>query len=444
MLGETYYVKTFGCQMNKYDSERVAGLLENAGLQAVGTPDDADVIVFLTCCVREGADERLYGQVASLKRLKTAGKTPLIAVGGCIGQRDGEELQKRIPHIDVVFGTHNLNDLVPLLDQVAEDRTPQVARLQDSSEADFKRLVPEQREHPFHAWLPISVGCNNFCSYCIVPYVRGREVSRPFDEIVETARELKADGVREITLLGQNVNSYGRDLYGEPRFAQVLEAVASTGISRLGFATSHPKDLSDETINTMASTPAVLRYLHLPVQHGNNEILRAMRRVYTREQYLERVESLRAAIPDITLSTDIIVGFPGETEEQFEDTLSLVRQVGFDQAFTFIYSPREATLAAGFPDQIPHEVALERFERLAALVQVSAEARNAALLDTTACVLLEGPSKRNPALMTGRTRGYKLVHVPAPEGTDAAKLVGQELPVRITGTQAFYLQGVLE
>ncbi|MCL2654561.1 MAG: tRNA (N6-isopentenyl adenosine(37)-C2)-methylthiotransferase MiaB [Coriobacteriia bacterium] len=444
MLGRSYHIKTFGCQMNKYDSERIAGLLEDAGLRAVDAPDDADVIVFLTCCVREGADERLYGQVASLKRLKTAGKTPLIAVGGCIGQRDGEDLQKRIPHIDVVFGTHNLNELVSLLQRAAASKTPQVSRWEDSSAADFERLAPELREHPFHAWLPISVGCNNFCSYCIVPYVRGREVSRPLDEIVEAARELVADGVREITLLGQNVNSYGRDRYGEPRFAEALEAVAACGVSRLGFATSHPKDLSDATIAVMAATPAVLRYLHLPVQHGNDEVLAAMRRVYTRAQYLERVGALRAAIPDITLSTDIIVGFPGETEAQFEDTLDLVRQVGFDQAFTFIYSPREGTRAAALPDQIPHELALERFERLAALVQTSATERNAALQGSTQSVLFEGPSKRDPALMTGRTRGYKLVHVPVPAGADQSALRGKELLVRITGTQAFYLQGTLE
>ena len=443
MLGTTYFIKTFGCQMNKYDSERIAALLTEAGLRATETPDDADVIVFLTCCVREGADERLYGQVASLKRLKTAGKTPLIAVGGCIGQRDGAALQKKIPHIDVVFGTHNLNDLVPLLEQAHESRTPQVTTLPQSSAADFDRLAPEQREHSFHAWLPISVGCNNFCSYCIVPYVRGREVSRPLDDIVKTARELVADGVAEITLLGQNVNSYGRDLYGEPRFAQVLEAVAATGVSRLGFATSHPKDLSDATIEVMTSQSAVLRYLHLPVQHGNDEVLSAMRRVYTRAQYLERVAALRAAIPDITLSTDIIVGFPGETSAQFEDTLDLARQVGYDQAFTFIYSPREGTRAAAFPNQIPHDVALERFERLAELVKTSAEARNAALLDTTQSVLLEGPSKRDPALMTGRTRSYKLVHVPTPDAVDEQTLRGKELPVRITGTHAFYLQGAL-
>ena len=444
MLGETYFIKTFGCQMNKYDSERVAGLLQDAGLRAVGEPDDADVIVFLTCCVREGADERLYGQVASLKRLKTAGKTPLIAVGGCIGQRDGEDLQRRIPHIDVVFGTHNLNELPQLLQQASVSRTPQISRIEDSSAADFDRLVPEKREHPYHAWLPISVGCNNFCSYCIVPYVRGREVSRPLDDIVKAARDLVADGVCEITLLGQNVNSYGRDLYGEPRFAQVLEAVAATGISRLGFATSHPKDLSDATIEVMASEPAVLSYLHLPVQHGSDEMLRAMRRVYTRDQYLERVNKLRAAIPDVTLSTDLIVGFPGETDEQFEDLLDLVKRVGFDQAFTFIYSPRPGTRAATLPGQIPHAVALERFERLAELVQTSAETCNAALLDTWQSVLFEGPSKRDPALMTGRTRGYKLVHVSVPAGTSSADLPGQELPVRITGTQAFYLQGVLE
>ncbi len=444
LLGQTYFIKTFGCQMNKYDSERVAGLLEAEGLRHVAGPDDADVIVFLTCCVREGADERLYGQVASLKRLKTAGKTPLIAVGGCIGQRDGAELQARIPHIDVVFGTHNLHELPALLRAAARENTPQIARAGESSIADFDRQVPEMREHRFHAWLPISVGCNNFCSYCIVPYVRGREVSRPLNEIVDIAHSLVADGVREITLLGQNVNSYGRDLYGEPRFAQVLEAVAATGVSRLGFATSHPKDLVDETIRVMAEQPAILRYLHLPVQHGNNEILSAMRRAYTREQYLQRVAALRAAIPDITLSTDIIVGFPGETEAQFEDTLDLVSQVGFDQAFTFIYSPREGTRAARMPEHIPHRVALERFDRLTELVQSNAEACNVRLLNTTQSVLFEGPSKRDPALMTGRTRGYKLVHVPLPAGVDEDALRGQERDVRITATQAFYLQGVLE
>ncbi|MCL2332871.1 MAG: tRNA (N6-isopentenyl adenosine(37)-C2)-methylthiotransferase MiaB [Actinomycetia bacterium] len=444
LSGATYFIKTFGCQMNKYDSERVAGLLEAEGLRAVAGPNEADVIVFLTCCVREGADERLYGQVASLKRLKTAANVPLIAVGGCIGQRDGAALQARIPHVDVVFGTHNLHELPALLRAAASSKAPQVARLKESSTADFDRRVPEQREHAFHAWLPISVGCNNFCSYCIVPYVRGREVSRPLDEIIDIARSLVADGVREITLLGQNVNSYGRDLYGESRFASVLAALAATGVSRLGFATSHPKDLVDDTIAVMAREPAILRYLHLPVQHGNNEILAAMRRGYTREQYLERVGALRAAIPDLTFSTDIIVGFPGETDAQFEDTLDLVRQVGFDQTFTFIYSPREGTRAQALPDQIPHDVALERFERLAELVQANAEARNARLLNTTQSVLFEGPSKRDPALMTGRTRGYKLVHVPLPAQTDEAALRGQERSVRITAAQAFYLQGVLE
>ena len=437
-LGSSYFIRTFGCQMNKYDSERVAGLLQAEGLSPASSPDEADVIVFLTCCVREGADERLYGQVASLKRLKTAGRSPLIAVGGCIGQRDGEALQKRIPHVDVVFGTHDLHELPRLLQRVTEESRPQIARRDSSSMADFTRVVPERREHAFHAWLPISVGCDNFCSYCIVPFVRGREISRPLAEIDDVARALVADGVREITLLGQNVNSYGRDLYGEPRFAEVLEAVAATGVSRLGFATSHPKDLTSATITTMAQTPAVLRYLHLPAQHGNDEILQAMRRGYTQAQYRALAAELRAQIPDVTLSTDLIVGFPGETEAQFEDTLELVRAIGFDQVFTFIYSPRAGTRAASLADRIPRDVALERFERLTELVQHSAAGRNAALLDSTQSVLIEGPSKREPALMTGRTRGYKLVHLKAP-----ADLIGQERAVRITATHPFYLEGTL-
>ncbi len=438
---ETFFVKTFGCQMNKYDAERVCGLLEARGLVRLETPDDADVIVFLTCCVRENADERLYGQVASLKRLKTEGKTPLIAVGGCIGQRDGEELAHRLPHVDVVFGTHNLNSLPALLESAQQLKTQQVELVEETSEADFVLQAPEMREHPFHAWLPISVGCNNFCSYCIVPYVRGREKSRALHDIVAKAEELVASGVQEITLLGQNVNSYGRDLYGEPRFADVLRAVAATGIERLGFATSHPKDLLDETIETMASTPAVLHYLHLPAQHGSDRILKAMRRGYTQASYLELVRKLCTAIPDITLSTDLIVGFPGETEEDFEQMLELVRAANYDQAFTFIYSPREGTKAATLPDQVPYEVALERFERLVELVQEQAGKKNAALVGSEQELLIEGRSKRDAHLLTGRTRGYKLVHVPIAATEDPDACVGHMLHVRVTEAHSFYLLG---
>ncbi|MRR12912.1 tRNA (N6-isopentenyl adenosine(37)-C2)-methylthiotransferase MiaB, partial [bacterium] len=309
---QTFSIRTFGCQMNKHDSERVAGLLLASGMHHAAHDAPADVYVFMTCCVRENADERLRGQVASLKALKTGGRPDtLIAVGGCIGQRDGEKLLEILPHVDVVFGTHNVSHLPALLESARASRTAAIEILDATTE--FTSDLPSEREHPWHAWVPITMGCDNFCSYCIVPYVRGRERSRPLEEIVREVESLVAEGVREVTLLGQNVNSYGRDLYGEPRFAQALSAVAETGVRRIRFATSHPKDLTDETIAVMADTPAVCKYLHLPVQSGSDRILAAMNRAYTQVDYLALVDRLYAAMPDLALSTDIIVGFPGET-----------------------------------------------------------------------------------------------------------------------------------
>ena len=274
----------------------------------------------MTCCVRENADERLRGQVASLKALKPGrGQGPLIAVGGCIGQRDGERLLEQLPHVDVVFGTHNIAHLPALLETASTRRTPQIEILAESTE--FASDLPSEREHPWHAWVPITVGCDNYCTYCVVPYVRGREKSRALDDIVREVERLVADGVLEVTLLGQNVNSYGRDLYGDPAFARVLREVARTGIERIRFATSHPKDLSDDTIAAMADEPAVMPYLHLPVQSGSNAVLDRMNRVYTRESYLALVERLYARIPHLALSTDIIVGLPGGVRGRFRGHL---------------------------------------------------------------------------------------------------------------------------
>jgi tRNA-2-methylthio-N6-dimethylallyladenosine synthase len=436
---ERYYVRTFGCQMNKHDSERIAGLLEASGMTAASSPEDADVVVFNTCCVRENADERLYGQVASLKALKTGGRPDvLIAVGGCVGQRDGIRLREQLPHVDVVFGTHNIDALPALLDAARQGR-PGIQVL-DHGEA-FASDLPAVREHPWHAWLSITVGCDNYCSYCIVPYVRGRERSRPLEDVVAEAESLVADGVVEITLLGQNVNSYGRDLYGEPRFAQVLRAVAATGVARVRFATSHPKDLSAETIMAMAETPQVCDYLHLPVQSGSNRTLEAMNRVYTREQYLTLVSKLRDAIPGLALSTDVIVGFPGETEEDFADTLDLFQSVGFDQAFTFIYSPREGTPAASLPDRVPREVTQERFDRLIGVVQSSAAAGNERLVGTTQRILLEGHSKRDEAMLTGRTDGNKVVHIPVGTADGTHLKPGTFVNVHIEQAQTWFLLG---
>lgn len=437
----TYAIRTFGCQMNKHDSERMAGLLEADGLTAAPSLEEADVIVFNTCCVRETADERLLGQVSSLKALKTGGRPDvLIAVGGCVGQRDGETLLAQVPHVDVVFGTHNIDELPTLLRAAAEGR-PAVHVLEAGE--SFASDLPAIREKPWHAWVPITVGCDNNCAYCIVPRVRGPERSRVFDQVVAEVERLVTDGVQEVTLLGQNVNSYGRDRYGQPRFAELLRTVAATDIPRIRFATSHPKDLSAETIAALAEVPALMPYLHLPVQHGSNRILAAMHRGYTRETYLSRVERLRAAVPDIALSTDIIVGFPGETDDDFEQTLDLVRTVSFDHAFTFIYSPREGTPAAALPETVPRPVAQERFDRLVALVRDLSLASNARQVTAVCRCLFEGASKRDATVLSARTPENRLVHVPLPSGTSAAEIAGSLADVRITGAHPWFLTGEL-
>ncbi len=434
----TFQVRTFGCQMNKHDSERVAGLLQAQGLSPVETAEDADVIVFMTCCVRENADERLRGQVASLKALKPKrGRGPIIAVGGCIGQRDGEKLLDQLPHIDVVFGTHNISHLPALIDSAYTNRQPKVEVLSESFE--FASDLPGAREHPWHAWVPITVGCDNFCTYCIVPYVRGRERSRPMDQIVSQVEQLVAEGVLEVTLLGQNVNSYGRDLYGAPRFAELLRSVGATGVVRIRFATSHPKDLSELTIAAMAQVTSVMPYLHLPVQSGSDRILKLMNRVYSRQDYLDLVDRLRQAIPGLALSTDVIVGFPSETEEDFERTLDVIRRGEYDQAFTFIYSPREGTPAATMPGSVDRAVIQERFDRLVELVQASALQNNRALVGSRTDVLFEGPSKRDPEILTGRTPSNKVVHANVPEGQCAGDFAGRIVPVTIEQAQTWFL-----
>jgi tRNA-2-methylthio-N6-dimethylallyladenosine synthase len=427
--------------MNKHDSERVAGLLTAMGMTPVTLAEEADVVVFMTCCVRENADERLRGQARSLKSTKAIRPGQLIAVGGCIGQRDGALLLEQVPHLDVVFGTHNVASLPVLLETARNQRLPQVEVL--SAANGFASDLPTQREHPWHAWVPITIGCNNFCTYCIVPYVRGREISRPIADIESEVRGLVADGVKEVTLLGQNVNSYGRDLYGDAQFAAVLRKVADTGIDRIRFATSHPKDLSAETISAMAEVPAVMPYLHLPVQSGSDRVLAAMNRRYTRDHYLGLVDAARQAIPGLALSTDIIVGFPGETESDFDDTMDVVNRVGFDQAFTFIYSPREGTPAASLGDRVPREVSQPRFDRLVELVHGSAFSNNQRFLGSVEPVLFEGVSKRDERTLAGRTPTNKVVHVPVPEGRSGADYAGHILDVEVTEAQTWFLGGRL-
>ncbi|MGI6755508.1 MAG: tRNA (N6-isopentenyl adenosine(37)-C2)-methylthiotransferase MiaB [Atopobiaceae bacterium] len=444
LRGKTYNIKTFGCQMNLHDSERVSGLLDDCGLIEVQTPDEADVVVFMTCCVRENADTRLYGQASAMV---SAPKPPsgrrIVAVGGCIAQRDGEKLKEHIHNVDVVFGTSALGSVPELLTEAFEAQPGTVEVDTIEKGRGFSTELPSHRQQSFHAWVPIMTGCNNFCTYCIVPYVRGREKSRMMEHVVRECERLVQDGVREITLLGQNVNSYGRDLYGEPRFAELLRQVGATGVDRIRFTSSNPKDLSPETIAAMAETPNVMPHLHLAVQSGSTRVLRAMNRSYTREEYLKLVHDLRAAIPDIALSTDIIVGFPGETEEDFEETLSLVREVGFSSAYTFIYSKRPGTPAAKIVDTTPHEVIQERFERLAHLVETLAHEANQAALHQQVEVLVEGKSKRDDAIMVGHSEKNVTVHFPLPEGTQADDFIGKIVPVNVDEAKTWYLRGTI-
>ena len=445
LVGKTYFVRTFGCQMNLHDSERVAGVLDACGCICVNDPDEADIVIFMTCCVREKADQHLYGQASAMVSapVPPSGRR-VVAIGGCIAQRDGERVREHVACADVVFGTSALESLPRLLaDALADDAAqPHVDVLEEGR--GFSTELPSHREQPFHAWVPIMTGCNNFCTYCIVPYVRGREKSRTMETVVSEVEALVADGVREVTLLGQNVNSYGRTIYGEPRFAELLRRVAATGIERIRFTSSNPKDLSDETIRAMAEVPAVMPHLHLAVQSGSTRVLKAMNRSYTREEYLELVRRLRTAIPDIALTTDIIVGFPGETEEDFLETLSLVREAAFSSAFTFIYSRRPGTPAAKIADDTPREVIQERFDRLAELVATQAHHANQEDLGRLVSVLVEGPSKRDEGILVGHSEKNRTVHFSAPEGADARQLVGAICDVRVEEARTWYLRGTLE
>lgn len=441
LRGKAYFIRTFGCQMNLHDSERVSGLLDSLGCLEVAEPADADIVVFMTCCVREAADTRLYGQCSSCKSLPPApGGKRVIAVGGCIAQRDGEGLLANVDNVDVIFGTHSIAHVGELLAASFEEGGRKVRTLEhDSGEATS---LPWHRETSYHAWVPIMTGCNNFCSYCIVPYVRGREVSRPMDEVVGEIEGLVRTGVRSVTLLGQNVNSYGRDAGHGPRFAELLRRVGiETGVERIYFTSSHPKDLLPETIDAMAEVPAVMPQLHLAVQSGSSRILKLMNRRYTRERYLELVEEARSKVPGIAITTDIIVGFPGETEDDFEQTLSLVDEARFAQAFTFIYSKRAGTPAAEIDDPTPREVIQGRFDRLVKHVESTAYDFNQGALHTVVPVLIEGTSKKDEHMLQGKSPWNQTVHAPVPAGFDPRSLVGRVIDVRVDVARTWYLSG---
>lgn len=441
LAGKAYFIRTFGCQMNLHDSERVSGLLDSLGCLQAQSPEDADIVMFMTCCVREAADTRLYGQCSSCKSLPPAPSGHrVVAVGGCIAQRDGEGLLTNLDNVDVIFGTHSIAHVGELLADAFRDgeRHVRVEEIDSGSATD----MPWHRETAYHAWVPIMTGCNNFCSYCIVPYVRGREKSRPMDEVVDEVTGLVRQGVRSVTLLGQNVNSYGRDHGSAPRFAELLRRVGDTGIERIYFTSSHPKDLLPETIDAMAEVPAVMPQLHLAVQSGSSRILKLMNRKYTREQYLDLVQRVRDRIPDIALTTDIIVGFPGETEEDFEQTVSLVDEAKFAQAFTFIYSKRAGTPAAEIDDPTPRSVIQQRFDRLVKHVETTAFDYNQHAHGTTVPMLIEGTSKKNADVLQGKSPWNQTVHCPVPEGLDSRALIGKMLDVRVDTARTWYLSGL--
>ena len=424
---QSYHVVTYGCQMNAHDSEKLAGLLREMGMTEAPTREEADLVLFNTCCVRDNAERRALGNVTWLKELKRDKPELLIGVCGCMIQQPGmaEKILKQYKFIDLAFGTANLHRLPQLLyeELTTHRRVVEV----DQGEDVIAEGLPVKRLRPDHAYITIMYGCDNFCSYCIVPYVRGRERSRDMDAIVREAEELYRGGVKEIMLLGQNVNSYGKGLPGEPTFAQLLRRLDAIGIPRIRFMTSHPKDLSDELIAAMGACKHVCPQFHLPVQSGSDEILKAMNRHYDRASYLDKVEKLRRAVPGIGLTTDIIVGFPGETEAQFEDTLSLVRQVGYDSAFTFIYSPRPGTKAARMTDQVPADVAQARLERLLKAQEAAQAEAQKRFLGMEEEVLVESLSRRSDKAVSGK--GLHGVSVTFP-GTEAD--IGQIVCVRIT------------
>lgn len=432
----TFYVETFGCQMNAKDSEKLRGILLAMGY-VQGETEKADFVVYNTCTVRENANRKVYGRLGKLKRLKRENPHMRIALCGCMTQEPQvvEQLEKSYRFVDLIFGTHNIFRFAQLSYQMLE-ADDQVVEVWEGTDRIVEDL-PAQRKYPFRSGVNIMFGCDNFCSYCIVPYVRGRERSRSPEAIIEEIRRLVADGVVEVMLLGQNVNSYGKTLAQSVSFAQLLARIEKIpGLRRIRFMTSHPKDLSDELIAVMASSDKICRHLHLPVQSGSTRILEKMHRRYTKESYLALTEKIKAAIPDIALTTDIIVGFPGETEEDFLHTLDVVRQVRYSSAFTFQYSKRSGTPAAAMKDQVPANVVQDRFDRLLETVQAIARQECARWEGTTGQVLVEQVDRQDGRLLTGRLGNNLLVHFPGDPS-----LIGKIVDVHLSACKGFYYMG---
>ncbi|MFH1513612.1 MAG: tRNA (N6-isopentenyl adenosine(37)-C2)-methylthiotransferase MiaB [Bacillota bacterium] len=431
----SYHIVTYGCQMNEHDSEVLSGMFSRMGMREAGNRRQADLVIFNTCCVRENAERRALGNIIWLKQLKSEKPDLIIAVCGCMIQQPhmADQIFKQYPFIDLAFGTHNLYRLPSMLSDLVRSKRRVISV--SPEESLIAEGLPVKRQSGHKAYVTIMYGCDNFCTYCVVPYVRGRERSRRMADILAEAETLQKSGVQEIMLLGQNVNSYGsgRD------FPRLLKELNGVGIPRIRFMTSHPKDLSDDLIDVMANGSHICNHLHLPVQSGSNEILKAMNRGYSRERYIERVRALRQAVPNIGITTDFIVGFPGETEEQFLKSVSLVEEIGFDAAFTFIYSPRPGTAAAKMAGQIPADVSSERIKRLIRAVEQSTETMHSQMIGATEEVLAEGLSKRAKTMVSGKGRRNITVTFAGDE-----RDIGKLIRVRITSAAVNTLRGERE
>jgi tRNA-2-methylthio-N6-dimethylallyladenosine synthase len=436
-MTKTYFIRTHGCQMNEHDSERIAGLLEINGYARAADAESADLVLFNTCAIRENADKRLYGTLGQMKALKDARPELRIAVGGCQVQKDKGLVLEKAPWVDVAFGTFSVAELPRLLREREATGVPAFEFAEQTE--TFPSALPARRNDPFHAWVSVSVGCDNACTFCIVPFVRGPQVSRRLDDVLDEVRRLANDGVVEVTLLGQNVNTYGRDLDGKPLFAELLRALDHiAGLRRARFTSPHPHDFTPDVVDAMVSSRVVCEHIHFPLQSGSDRVLKRMRRSYRSARYLETLSSIRDVIPGVGVSTDIIVGFPGETEEDFAETLAIVEQARFDSAYTFKYSIRPNTEAGSMPDQVAGEIVAERYERLVALQERIALEKNREMVGRRFEVLVEGRSKKDASRLTARTRTNKIVHVAA-----GALMAGTFVDVVIGDAHPHHLDGIL-
>ena len=435
--GKKYFLRTYGCQMNEHDSEEIEGILEYLGMTSTDEMETADVIILNTCAIRENAHDKVFGYLGRVKHLKKERPDVILAIGGCMSQEEKivSEIKERHPYVNIVFGTHNIHELGEyLLDCASSKQDIEVF----SKQGDVIENIRYKRASHISAWVNIIYGCDKFCTYCIVPYTRGKERSRKLEEIIKEVEKLKEDGYQEVTLLGQNVNAYGHDLKDNVLFSDLLEAVAKTGIPRIRFVTSHPWNFTDKMIEVIGKYDNIMPYIHLPIQSGSSRILKLMGRRYTKEQYLELFHKMKEQIPNVAITTDIIVGFPGETEDDFKDTLDIVEECQFDGAYTFIFSPREGTPASLMKDETPLKEKEERLHRLNERVNYYSKQNNEKLLNKVVSVLVLGVSEKDSTKVYGYTDTMKLVNVKAPTDT-----IGKIVDVKITDAKSFSLDGEL-